>query len=34
MTGVFAVLGISQRNSMQVIADQINAAGGVGGAKI
>jgi len=34
MTGVFAVLGISQRNSMQVIADQINAAGGIGGAKI
>jgi len=34
MTGIFAVLGVSQRNSMQVIADQINAAGGIGGAKI
>ena len=34
MTGIFAVLGISQRNSLQVVADQINAAGGVGGAKI
>ena len=34
MTGVFAVLGISQRNSLQVVADQINAAGGIGGAKI
>jgi len=34
MTGVFAVLGISQRNSLQVVADQINKAGGIGGAKI
>ena len=34
MTGNFAVLGISQRNSLQVVADQINAAGGIGGAKI
>jgi len=34
MTGVFAVLGVSQRNSLQVVADQINAAGGIGGAKI
>ena len=34
MTGIFAVLGISQRNSLQVVADQINAAGGIGGAKI
>jgi len=34
MTGIFAVLGISQRNSLQVVADQINKAGGIGGAKI
>lgn len=34
MTGIFAVLGVSQRNSMQVVADQINKAGGIGGAKI
>ena len=34
MTGIFAVLGISQTNSLQVVADQINAKGGIGGAKI
>jgi len=34
MTGVFAVLGISQINSLQVVADQINAVGGIGGAQI
>lgn len=34
MTGVFAVLGVSQTNSLQVLADQINAKGGIGGAKI
>jgi ABC-type branched-subunit amino acid transport system substrate-binding protein len=34
MTGAFAVLGVSQQNSMQVVVDQINAAGGVGGAKL
>jgi len=34
MTGVFATLGVNQRNSLQVIADSINAAGGIGGAKI
>ena len=34
MTGIFAVLGVSQRNSLQVVADQINKAGGIGGAKI
>lgn len=34
MTGIFAVLGVSQRNSLQVVADQINAAGGIGGANI
>lgn len=34
MTGPFAVLGISQQNSLQVVADQLNAAGGLGGAKV
>jgi branched-chain amino acid transport system substrate-binding protein len=34
MTGAFAVLGVSQQNSMQVVVDQINAAGGIGGAKL
>jgi branched-chain amino acid transport system substrate-binding protein len=34
MTGAFAVLGVSQQNSMQIVVDQINAAGGVGGAKL
>lgn len=34
MTGVFATLGVNQHNSLQVVADQINAAGGIGGAKI
>ena len=34
MTGVFAVLGISQQNSLQVVADQINAKGGIGGAQV
>ncbi len=34
MTSFFAVLGISQKNSLQVVANQINAAGGIGGAKI
>jgi branched-chain amino acid transport system substrate-binding protein len=34
MTGIFAVLGKSQQASLQVVADQINAAGGIGGAKI
>ncbi len=34
MTGPFAVLGVSQQNSMQVVVDQINAAGGIGGAKV
>ena len=34
MTGIFAVLGLSQTNSIQVVADQINASGGIGGAKI
>lgn len=34
MTGPFAVLGISQQNGMQVAVDKINAAGGIGGAKI
>jgi branched-chain amino acid transport system substrate-binding protein len=34
VTGPFAVLGISQQNSLQVVADQINAAGGIGGAKV
>ena len=34
MTGAFAVLGISQQNSMQVVVDQINAAGGIGGARL
>lgn len=34
MTGVFATLGVNQRNSLQVLADSINAAGGIGGAKI
>jgi ABC-type branched-subunit amino acid transport system substrate-binding protein len=34
MTGVFAVLGISQKNSLTIVADQINKAGGIGGAQI
>ncbi|WP_256839425.1 ABC transporter substrate-binding protein [Ornithinimicrobium faecis] len=34
MTGPFAVLGISQQNGMQVVADQINESGGIGGAQI
>jgi len=34
MTGVFAVLGVSQQNSLQIVADQINKAGGIGGAQI
>ncbi len=34
MTGVFAVLGVSQKNSMTIVADQINKAGGLGGAQI
>lgn len=34
MTGPFAVLGISQRNSLQVVLDQINADGGLGGAQV
>lgn len=34
MTGPFAVLGISQENSMKVIAEQLNAAGGIGGARV
>jgi len=34
MTGPFAVIGISYNNSLQIIADQINAAGGIGGAQI
>src|SRR5262245_55176082 len=34
MTGAFAVLGVSQQNSMQIVVDQINTAGGIGGAKL
>lgn len=34
MTGPFAVLGISEQNSLNVIIDSVNAAGGVGGAKL
>lgn len=34
MTGIFATLGVNQRNSLQVVADQINGVGGIGGAKI
>ncbi|WP_190814501.1 ABC transporter substrate-binding protein [Saccharopolyspora pogona] len=34
MTGPFAVLGVSQQNSMQIVAEQINAAGGIGGANV
>src|SRR6476661_7583988 len=34
MSGPFAVLGISQQNSIQVEIDQINAKGGVDGAKL
>lgn len=34
MTGPFAVLGVSQQNSIQIVADQINAARGIGGAKL
>lgn len=34
MTGPFAVLGVSQENSMRVVIDQINAAGGIGGARV
>lgn len=33
-TGPFAVLGISQQNSLQVVADQINQSGGIGGAQV
>ncbi|GAA4987465.1 branched-chain amino acid ABC transporter substrate-binding protein [Yinghuangia aomiensis] len=34
LTGPFAVLGQSQQNSLQVEIDRINAAGGVGGARL
>ena len=34
MSGAFAVLGISQQNSLQVEIDRVNAAGGVDGAKL
>lgn len=34
MSGAFAVLGISQRNSMNVEINQINAAGGLDGSKL
>ena len=34
MTGPFAVLGVSQKNSMTIVADAINKAGGIGGAQI
>lgn len=34
MTGPFAVLGISQQNSLNVAIDQINADGGIGGAQV
>lgn len=34
MTGPFAVLGISQQNSLNVEIDEINKAGGIGGAKV
>jgi ABC-type branched-subunit amino acid transport system substrate-binding protein len=34
MTGPFAVLGVSQQNSLNVMAEQINAAGGIGGANV
>lgn len=34
LTGPFAVLGISQKNSMQVEIDRLNAAGGLGGSKL
>lgn len=34
LTGPFAVLGLSQQNSLQVEIDRINAAGGVGGARL
>src|SRR5829696_5472697 len=34
MTGPFAVLGVSQRNSLQIEIDEINAAGGLGGAQV
>ncbi len=34
MTGPFAVLGISQQNSLNVVIDQINKAGGIGGAQV
>jgi branched-chain amino acid transport system substrate-binding protein len=34
MSGPFAVLGISQQNSLQIEIDRLNAAGGVQGAKM
>jgi branched-chain amino acid transport system substrate-binding protein len=34
MTGAFAVLGVSQENSMQVVVDQLNETGGIGGAEV
>lgn len=34
MTGPFAVLGISQQNSMKIMIDKINSTGGLGGAKL
>lgn len=34
MTGPFAVLGVSQQNSMRIVVDQLNKAGGIGGAKV
>ncbi|MEO6019343.1 MAG: ABC transporter substrate-binding protein [Knoellia sp.] len=34
MTGPFAVLGISQQNSLNVVIDQINKEGGIGGAQV
>ncbi|WP_256839421.1 ABC transporter substrate-binding protein [Ornithinimicrobium faecis] len=34
MTGPFAVLGISQKNSLQVEVDAINEAGGLGGSQV
>lgn len=34
MTGPFAVLGVSQRNSLQVEIDAINKAGGLGGSQV
>ncbi len=34
MTGPFAILGISQENALNVMVDNINAEGGVGGAEL